>query len=96
MLLAAVASLVAPFGGFLASAIKRAHGVKDFDSIIPGHGGFTDRFDCQMLMALYAWVHYTTFVLSYLEPRDRMLAAIADMPSADQAYIAAALREQGL
>jgi phosphatidate cytidylyltransferase len=30
------ASLVAPFGGFLASAIKRAYGIKDFDSIIPG------------------------------------------------------------
>ena len=37
------ASLVAPFGGFLASAIKRAYGIKDFDSIIPGHGGVMDR-----------------------------------------------------
>jgi phosphatidate cytidylyltransferase len=34
--LALFASLVAPFGGFLASAIKRAYGIKDFDSIIPG------------------------------------------------------------
>jgi phosphatidate cytidylyltransferase len=37
------ASLVAPFGGFLASAIKRAYRIKDFDSIIPGHGGVMDR-----------------------------------------------------
>jgi hypothetical protein len=37
------ASLVAPFGGFLASAIKRAYGIKDFDSLIPGHGGVMDR-----------------------------------------------------
>ena len=44
------------------SAIKRAYGVKDFDSIIPGHGGFMDRFDCQLLMALCTWVHYNTFV----------------------------------
>lgn len=56
------ASLVAPFGGFLASAIKRAYGIKDFDSLIPGHGGVTDRLDCQFLMALCTWVHYNTFV----------------------------------
>jgi len=56
------ASFVAPFGGFLASAIKRAYGIKDFDSIIPGHGGVMDRFDCQLLMALCTWVHYNTFV----------------------------------
>lgn len=55
------ASVVAPFGGFLASAIKRAYGIKDFDSLIPGHGGFTDRFDCQFLMALCTWVHYNSF-----------------------------------
>jgi phosphatidate cytidylyltransferase len=56
------ASLVAPFGGFLASAIKRAYGIKDFDSIIPGHGGVMDRMDCQFLMALYTWVHFNSFV----------------------------------
>lgn len=56
------ASLVAPFGGFLASAMKRAYGLKDFDSIIPGHGGVMDRMDCQFLMALCTWVHYNTFV----------------------------------
>ena len=56
------ASSVAPFGGFLASAIKRAYGIKDFDSIIPGHGGLMDRFDCQLIMALATWVHYNTFV----------------------------------
>jgi len=60
--LALFASMVAPFGGFLASAIKRAYGIKDFDSIIPGHGGVMDRMDCQFLMALCTWVHYNTFV----------------------------------
>jgi len=56
------ASFVAPFGGFLASAIKRAYGLKDFASFIPGHGGMMDRMDCQFLMALCTWVHYNTFV----------------------------------
>lgn len=60
--LAMFASLVAPFGGFLASAIKRAYHLKDFDSLIPGHGGVMDRMDCQFLMALCTWVHYNTFV----------------------------------
>jgi len=56
------ASFVAPFGGFLASAIKRAYAIKDFASLIPGHGGMMDRMDCQLLMALCTWVHYNTFV----------------------------------
>jgi phosphatidate cytidylyltransferase len=41
--LAAFASTVAPFGGFAASAIKRAYGIKDFANFIPGHGNQTRR-----------------------------------------------------
>ena len=33
------ASVVVPFGGFLASAIKQAYVIKDFNSLILGHGG---------------------------------------------------------
>jgi CDP-diglyceride synthetase len=44
------ASLVAPFGGFFASGFKRAFKIKDFGDTIPGHGGITDRMDCQVLM----------------------------------------------
>jgi phosphatidate cytidylyltransferase len=32
------ASLVGPFGGFIASAVKRAYDIKDFASFLPGHG----------------------------------------------------------
>ena len=56
------ALLVAPFGGFFASAIKRAYGKKDFASLIPGHGGLMDRFDCQFLMMYFVSVYYNTFV----------------------------------
>jgi len=62
LILAAFASLIAPFGGFFASGMKRAHGIKDFDSIFPGHGGFYDRFDCQLIMGLCTYVHYVTFI----------------------------------
>jgi CDP-diglyceride synthetase len=35
-------------GGFFASGFKRAFKIKDFGDTIPGHGGFTDRMDCQV------------------------------------------------
>lgn len=54
--LALFVSLVAPFGGFLASATKRAHGAKDFGTLIPGHGGVVDRFDCQVVTAPFVYL----------------------------------------
>ncbi|GBF97085.1 phosphatidate cytidylyltransferase [Raphidocelis subcapitata] len=60
--MAVFASFVAPFGGFFASGFKRAFKMKDFGDTIPGHGGVTDRFDCQMIMAVFAYLYYWTFV----------------------------------
>ena len=53
-------SIIAPFGGFFASGFKRAFKIKDFSDTIPGHGGITDRMDCQMVMALFHL--YITFI----------------------------------
>ncbi|EMG46422.1 CDS1 Phosphatidate cytidylyltransferase [Candida maltosa Xu316] len=61
-ILATFASLIAPFGGFFASGLKRAFGIKDFGDTIPGHGGITDRFDCQFLMGSFTYLYYQTFV----------------------------------
>ncbi|KAI4306153.1 hypothetical protein L6164_029454 [Bauhinia variegata] len=57
------ASIIAPFGGFFASGFKRAFKIKDFGDSIPGHGGFTDRMDCQMVMAVFAYIYHQSFVV---------------------------------
>ncbi len=61
VILAAYVSLVSPFGGFLASAVKRAHGAKDFGALIPGHGGVVDRFDCQVVTAPFVYLYLKNF-----------------------------------
>jgi phosphatidate cytidylyltransferase len=56
------ASLIAPFGGFFASGVKRAFDIKDFSDSIPGHGGLTDRMDCQFIMGVFASIYYSSFI----------------------------------
>nr|CAI5855973.1 unnamed protein product [Callosobruchus analis] len=62
--LSCFASVVAPFGGFYASGFKRACKVKNFGEVFPGHGGLTDRLDCQFLMSTFVNVYIGTFVKS--------------------------------
>ncbi|RKP10374.1 phosphatidate cytidylyltransferase, partial [Thamnocephalis sphaerospora] len=59
---ACFASFVAPFGGFFASGLKRAFKIKDFGDSIPGHGGLTDRMDCQFLMGNFVHIYYQSFI----------------------------------
>ncbi|KAK0622071.1 cytidylyltransferase-like protein [Bombardia bombarda] len=59
---ATFASLIAPFGGFFASGLKRTFKIKDFGHSIPGHGGMTDRMDCQFIMGFFAYIYYHTFI----------------------------------
>jgi phosphatidate cytidylyltransferase len=59
--LALFASAIAPFGGFFASGFKRGFNIKDFGHSIPGHGGMTDRMDCQVVMATFSYIYYHAF-----------------------------------
>ncbi|RVX67972.1 hypothetical protein B0A52_08382 [Exophiala mesophila] len=61
-ILATFASLIAPFGGFFASGLKRTFKIKDFGDSIPGHGGMTDRMDCQFIMGFFAYMYYQSFI----------------------------------
>ncbi|KAJ9568082.1 hypothetical protein OSB04_004048 [Centaurea solstitialis] len=67
------ASVIAPFGGFFASGFKRAFKIKDFGGSIPGHGGFTDRMDCQMVMAIFAYIYHQSFVIPQYYPVEILL-----------------------
>ncbi|NCV09033.1 MAG: phosphatidate cytidylyltransferase [Actinobacteria bacterium] len=53
LLLAVVISIFAPIGDLLESVVKRALGIKDFGTVLKGHGGVLDRFD-GVLMSLPA------------------------------------------
>lgn len=64
MLLAAGVVVFAFIGDILASLYKRRFGVKDYSKLIPGHGGFLDRFDS--LIAGGAWVAFFVFMLDYI------------------------------
>mmetsp|Transcript_3473 Transcript_3473/g.4678 ORF Transcript_3473/g.4678 Transcript_3473/m.4678 type:complete len:120 (+) Transcript_3473:1023-1382(+) len=56
------AAMVAPFGGFFASGFKRAFKIKDFGDSIPGHGGITDRMDCQIMMGMFVYTYINSRV----------------------------------
>lgn len=78
------ASTVAPFGGFFASGFKRAFKIKDFGQTIPGHGGLTDRFDCQIMMMMFTFIYLSRVVFPNPPNVDKMLSEFMRLSPEDK------------
>jgi len=87
------ASIIAPFGGFFASGFKRAFKIKDFGDSIPGHGGITDRMDCQIMMSLFIYVYRISFLRTTGPTVTGVLSTIALMTAEQQLQLHQRLTE---
>jgi phosphatidate cytidylyltransferase len=61
-IIAAIAAIFGTFGDLLESKLKRMASVKDSGNLMPGHGGFLDRFDSMLLAIPAVWVYVFYFL----------------------------------
>lgn len=61
-IIAAIASIAGTFGDLFESKLKRMANVKDSGNIMPGHGGFLDRFDSMLLAIPAVWLYVYFFL----------------------------------
>ena len=62
--LALVAAISGVFGDLVESLMKRSVDVKDSGNIIPGHGGWLDRFDALILSAPFVFIYACLYTLA--------------------------------
>lgn len=55
-IVSSIACIAGTFGDLFESKLKRMAGVKDSGNMMPGHGGFLDRFDSILFAAPFVWL----------------------------------------
>jgi phosphatidate cytidylyltransferase len=60
--MSAFAAIAGTYGDLFESKLKRMAGVKDSGHIMPGHGGFLDRFDSLLFAAVAVWFYASLFI----------------------------------
>ena len=61
-IIAAIIGIFGTSGDLLESKLKRMANVKDSGHIMPGHGGFLDRFDSLLIAIPFVWLYVRLFL----------------------------------
>ncbi|MEO7767432.1 MAG: phosphatidate cytidylyltransferase [Ferruginibacter sp.] len=61
-IIAGICAVFGTAGDLLESKLKRTADIKDSGSIMPGHGGFLDRFDSFLIATPFVWLYLKLFV----------------------------------
>jgi phosphatidate cytidylyltransferase len=60
--IALIAAIFGTAGDLLESKLKRMADVKDSGALMPGHGGFLDRFDSLLVAVPFVWLYVKFFI----------------------------------